>query len=106
MEDSGDEDTMQSQRVERRTSNNEDSIESEEPLDLSGNGESSSRVIKESFWKNITIEPMMLAHMIAIACSSIVVQNMYLDRICRVTFQYNDTTCADLSHAEFHDQGL
>jgi hypothetical protein len=60
---------------------------------------------KENFFKNITVEPMMLAHMIGMACSSIVVQNMYLDRICRITYRFPADQCANLTATANYAEG-
>jgi len=55
-----------------------------------------------AIFKNITIEPMMLAHMIGMSSSSIVVQNLYIDRICRINHGLDPDICKDLpEHTDY-----
>ncbi|ODM98083.1 Solute carrier family 46 member 3, partial [Orchesella cincta] len=47
--------------------------------------------------KSITIEPMMFAHMFGMSCTSVILQNLYIQRICRISLNYTDTVCDDLA---------
>lgn len=59
-----------------------------------------------NIFKNITIEPLMFLHMVGIAGSSVVVQNMYLERVCRVTLGYNKDICENLTDPKYSNYGI
>lgn len=61
----------------------------------------SSRVGK--LFSEITIEPLMLLHMIGMAGSSVVVQNLYIDRVCRIKLQMDPQICGNLS--DYSEEG-
>jgi len=45
----------------------------------------------------ISIEPMMFLQMVGFSSTSVVVQNLYIDRICRISFSYPDSICGNLT---------
>ena len=68
--------------------------------DSLGEGSLSLKKGKESMFKsalrNVTIEPVMFLHMIGMTLTSLIVQNVYLDRICRIELGYSDEVCRAL----------
>lgn len=50
-----------------------------------------------TIWKGISIEPMMFFHMFALTMTSVVLQNLYIERICKVKLGYSDEICNHLS---------
>jgi len=49
-----------------------------------------------SLLKGITIEPMMFLHMFGMSCTSVILQNLYIQRICKISLNYTDAVCDDL----------
>lgn len=45
---------------------------------------------------NVTIEPVMFLHMLGISLTGVIVQDFYIERICRVKLGYSAEACADL----------
>ena len=45
---------------------------------------------------SVTIEPVMFLHMLGISLTGVIVQDLYIERICRVKLGYPADTCADL----------
>lgn len=79
-------------------------VSSDEEDSLSGDtanirlrSESTSMSWKK-IWKNITIEPMMFAHMFAMSTTSVVLQNLYIQRICTITLEHPDEICENLGN--------
>ena len=68
---------------------------SAKPLDAASLKTEKESLIKSAL-KNVTIEPVMFLHMLGFTMTNIIVQNMYLDRICRVELEYSDDTCEEL----------
>ncbi|XP_049876746.1 uncharacterized protein LOC126374271 [Pectinophora gossypiella] len=57
--------------------------------------ENSKNVLKQikSFFRETTVEPCLFIYQLCIALSSIAVQNMHLEKSCRVNFQFGDEIC-------------
>lgn len=57
--------------------------------------EKSKSAIKftKSFFRETTVEPCLFLYQLCIALSSLAVQNMHLEKSCRVNFQFGDDIC-------------
>lgn len=70
-------------------------------LRLTGNGtdltlkEKAKQFLKElkAFFRETTVEPCLFIYMMCISISSLAVQNMHLEKSCRVNFNYGDDIC-------------
>lgn len=51
-------------------------------------------------WNNITVEPMLACYIIPSVLSSLAVQNLNLEKACRVNLAYPDYVCDSLSRRE------
>ncbi len=49
-------------------------------------------------WKKVTIEPILFTHMFAMCLSGVVLQNLYIQRICTVTLATSSQTCDNLGN--------
>ncbi len=49
-------------------------------------------------WENVTIEPIMFAHMFSMSISGVVLQNLYIQRICIVTLATPHQICKNLGN--------
>ena len=49
-----------------------------------------------SLTNSITIEPVMFLHMLGISLTGVIVQDLYIERICRVKLGYPADACEDL----------
>ena len=53
-----------------------------------------------SIWKNITVEPLLLCYIMPSVLSTLAVQNLNLEKACRVNLAYPDTVCDALSRRQ------
>lgn len=49
--------------------------------------------VTKHFFRETTVEPCLFIYMVCIAISSLAVQNIHLEKSCRVNFQYSDEIC-------------
>lgn len=49
------------------------------------------------FLSNLSLEPMMLTHMIGLTLQVVTLQDFYLERVCRITLKFPAETCANLT---------
>ncbi len=54
--------------------------------------------------ENHSIEFLMFFHMIGYTCTTVIVQNLYIDRICRIEHQFSPEICENLSHKNYTEQ--
>jgi hypothetical protein len=54
--------------------------------------------------ENHSIELLMFFHMIGYTCTTVIVQNLYIDRICRISKNYTESICSNLTNNE--DEGM
>lgn len=80
------------------SSDEEDSLSGDMINNRPHSENSSDAMSWKNIWKNITIEPMMFAHMFAMSTTSVVLQNLYIQRICTITLGKSDDICDNLGN--------
>lgn len=62
--------------------------------------EKSKVVLKsvKNLWREITVEPCLFTYMLCTALSSFAVQNMHLEKACRVNLDYGEEMCDRIQH--------
>jgi len=95
-------DGSEEEDIEYITSDFRPSSHIRRPLD--GNG-SKKEFIMNAF-RSITIEPMVFLQMISLTCTSVILQNFYIERVCQIDFNQTKSFCANLTENPDLDHGL
>ncbi|CAL8108953.1 unnamed protein product [Orchesella dallaii] len=55
--------------------------------------------------KSVTVEPMMFLHMFGMSCTSVILQNLYIQRICKISLNYTEV-CDHLAEHPAIEQNI